>query len=108
MMKAVVVTRAGGPEVLEVRDVPGPQPAPGEVIVRVEAVGINFADTMTTRGGYSGTPPPPFISGREFAGVVEATGERVMGYMQWGAAAERIAMKPKLLWPQPKGWSSAQ
>jgi NADPH2:quinone reductase len=107
-MKAVVVTRAGGPEVLEVRDVPEPQPAPGEVIVRVEAVGINFADTLTTRGVYSGTPPPPFISGREFAGVVEDTGERVMGYMQWGAAAEKIAMKPKLLWPQPKGWSSAQ
>ena len=88
--------------------VPDPQPAAGEVIVRVEAVGINFADTMATRGSYSGTPPPPFITGREFAGVVEATGERVMGYMQWGAAAEKIAMKPELLWPQPEGWSSVQ
>jgi NADPH:quinone reductase-like Zn-dependent oxidoreductase len=78
-MKAVVVTRAGGPEVLEVREVPDPQPKAGEVMVRVEAVGINFADTMSTRGSYSGTPPPPFISGREFAGVVESTGERVMG-----------------------------
>jgi NADPH2:quinone reductase len=107
-MKAVVVTRAGGPEVLEVRNVAEPQPAAGEIVVRVEAVGINFADTMTTRGGYSGTPPPPFISGREFAGIVEDTGERVMGYMQWGAAAEKIAMNPKLLWPQPKGWSSVQ
>ncbi len=63
--------------------------APGEVIVRVEAVGVNFADTMSTQGSYSGTPPPPFITGREFAGVVESTGERVMGYMQWGAAAEK-------------------
>ena len=107
-MKAVVVTRSGGPEVLEVRDVPEPQPAPGEVIVRVEAVGINFADTMTTRGTYSGTPPPPFVSGREFAGVVEPTGERVMGYVQWGAAAEKIPIKPELLWPQPKGWTSVQ
>ncbi len=107
-MKAVVITRAGGPEVLEVRDVPEPQPAPGEVIIRVEAVGINFADTMTTRGSYSGMPPPPFISGREFAGVVDGTGERVMGYMQWGAAAQKIAMKPSHLWPQPKGWTSAQ
>jgi NADPH:quinone reductase len=107
-MKAVLVTRSGGPEVLEVRDVPEPQPAPGEVIVCVEAVGINFADTMTTRGTYGGMPPPPFISGREFAGVVEGTGERVMGYMQWGAAAQKIAMKPQLLWPQPKGWTSAQ
>ena len=76
--------------------------------MRVEAVGINFADTLSTRGTYSGTPPPPFISGREFAGVVEGTGERVMGYTQYGAAAGKIAMKPKLLWPQPTGWSSEQ
>jgi NADPH:quinone reductase-like Zn-dependent oxidoreductase len=107
-MKAVVVTRSGGPEVLEVRDVPEPQPAPGEVIVRVEAVGINFADTMSTRGEYSGTPPPPFTTGREFAGVIESTGERVMGYMQWGAAAEKIAVNPEMLWPQPAGWTSVQ
>jgi NADPH:quinone reductase len=107
-MKAVVVTRLGGPEVLEVREVPEPQPGPGEVLVRVEAVGINFADTMTTRGSYRGTPPPPFISGREFAGVVESSGERVMGYMQWGAAAEKIAVKSKMLWPQPEGWSSVE
>ena len=107
-MKAVVVTRSGGPEVLEVRDMPDPQPEAGEVIVRVEAVGINFADTLSTRGTYSGTPPAPFISGREFAGVVEDTGDRVMGYTQYGAAAEKIAMNPGLLWPQPKGWSSEQ
>jgi len=107
-MKAVVVTRAGGPEVLEVRDVPEPQPRPGEVLVHVEAVGINFADTLTTRGVYSGTPPPPFISGREFAGVVEETGERVMGYLQWGAAAEKITINPETLWPQPAGWNAAQ
>ena len=57
-MKAVVVTRSGGPEVLEVRDMPEPQPGPGEVVVRVEAVGVNFADTMSTRGGYRGTRRP--------------------------------------------------
>jgi NADPH2:quinone reductase len=107
-MKAVVVTRPGGPEVLEVHDVPEPKPKPGEVIVRVEAVGVNFADTMSTRGSYPGTPAPPFISGREFAGVVEATGERVMGYTQYGAAAGKIAMKPRLLWPQPAGWTSVE
>src|SRR5271165_2896494 len=107
-MKAVVVTRPGGPEVLEVREVPDPKPKPGEIIVHVEAVGVNFADTMSTRGSYPGTPAPPFISGREFAGIVEATGERAMGYTQYGAAAEKIAMKPELLWPQPAGWSSVQ
>lgn len=107
-MKAVLVTRAGGPEVLEVRDIAEPQPKPGEVIVRVEAVGINFADTMSTRGTYSGTPPPPFVTGREFAGVVEDTAERVMGYVQYGAAAEKLASNPKALWPQPEGWSSEE
>ncbi len=107
-MKAVVVTRVGGPEVLEVRDVPDPVAKPGEVIVHVQAAGINFADTMSTRGTYSSTPPPPFISGREFAGVVEGTRERVMGYAQYGAAAEKIAVSRKLIWPQPKGWTSEQ
>lgn len=107
-MKAVVVTRSGGPEVLEVRDLPEPQPGPGEVVVRVEAVGINFADTMSTRGTYSGMPPAPFVTGREFAGIVEATGERVMGYVQWGAAAEKITVARESLWPQPKGWTSEQ
>ena len=107
-MKAVVVTRIGGPEVLELQDVPEPQPKAGEVLVRVEAVGINFADTHATRGSYPGTPAPPFITGREFAGVVEATGERVMGYAQFGAAAEKIAASKDMLWPQPPGWTSVQ
>jgi NADPH:quinone reductase-like Zn-dependent oxidoreductase len=107
-MKAVVVTRHGGPEVLEIRDMPEPQAKSGEVIVRVQAVGVNFADTMSTRGAYSSTPPPPFITGREFAGVVGGTQERVMGYTQYGAAAETIAVSRKLLWPQPKGWTSEQ
>ncbi len=107
-MKAVVVARVGGPEVLEIRDMPEPIAQPGEVIVRVEAVGVNFADTMSTRGVYKSTPPPPFISGSEFAGVVEGSNERVMGYAQYGAAAEKIAVSRKMLWPQPKGWTSEQ
>jgi NADPH:quinone reductase len=107
-MKAVVVARAGGPEVLEVREVPEPIAQPGEVIVRVEAVGVNFADTMSTRGVYKSTPPPPFVSGREFAGVVEGSSERVMGYVQYGAAAEKVAVSRKLIWPQPKSWTSQQ
>ena len=87
---------------------PEPQPTPSQVVVRVEAVGINFADTMSTHGSYPGTPPPPFISGREFAGVVEATGERVMGYTQFGAAAEEVVVSKRMIWPQPQGWTSVQ
>ena len=103
-----MITRRGGPEVLQLQDVPEPQPKIGEVLVRVEAVGVNFADTHATRGAYPGTPDPPYVSGREFAGVVEATGERVMGYTQYGAAAEKIAAQTSMIWPQPDGWSSVQ
>jgi NADPH2:quinone reductase len=107
-MKAIVITRLGGPDVLEVRDMPDPVPDAGQVVVRVEAGGLNFADLMTAQGGYPGTPKPPLVAGREFAGVEAASGRRVMGYMQWGAFAEKVATRPELLWTVPQGWTSEQ
>lgn len=107
-MKAVVITRQGGPEVLEVRDVPEPTPNAGEELVRVEAGGINFADTMTAAGGYPGTPKPPLVAGREFSGTRASNGERVMGYTQWGAFAELVAARSALLWPVSMGWSAPE
>jgi NADPH:quinone reductase len=107
-MKAIVISRTGGPEVLEVRDIPEPVPTPGQTLVRVERGGLNFADLMTAQGGYPGAPKPPLIAGREFAGVEENTGRRVMGYTQWSAFAEKTAAKPELLWPVPQNWTSEQ
>jgi NADPH:quinone reductase-like Zn-dependent oxidoreductase len=107
-MKAIVITRLGGPEVLEFRHVPEPVAGPGKVLVRVEAGGLNFADLMTAQGGYPGTPKPPLVAGREFAGVEEAAGRRVMGYTQWAAFAEKTVVNPELLWPVPQGWSTEQ
>lgn len=107
-MKAIVISRLGGPEVLEVRDVPKPVPQPGQVLVRVEVGGLNFADFMTTQGGYPGTPKPPLVAGREFAGVEESTGRGVMGYTQWAAFGEKTAARPELLWTIPDGWSPEQ
>lgn len=107
-MKAVVISRYGGPDVLEVRDVPEPQPGAGEELVRVEAGGVNFADTMTASGGYPGTPKPPLVAGREFSGTRVRNGERVMGYAQWGAFAEVVAARSALLWPVPVGWSAPE
>src|SRR6516165_4294148 len=107
-MKAIVITRPGGPEVLEVRDVPEPAPEPGKVLVRVQAGGVNFADLMTATGAYPGTPKPPLVAGREFAGVEEATGRRVMGYTQWAAFAEKTVARPELLWTVPEGWGAEQ
>jgi NADPH2:quinone reductase len=107
-MKAVVITRLGGPEVLEIRDVPEPPPSPGEELVRVEAAGLNFADTMASSGGYPGTPKPPLVAGREFCGTRASNDECVMGYVQWGAFAEVVAARSVLLWPVPAGWSAEE
>lgn len=107
-MKAIVITRLGGPEVLELGDMPEPKPNPGQAMVRVEAGGLNFADTMTMSGGYPGTPPPPLVAGREFSGIQESDNQRVMGYMQWAAFAERVAAPAQLLWPVPQGWSAEE
>lgn len=76
--------------------------------MRVEAGGINFADIITTQSGYPGTPKPPLVAGREFAGVREHDGVRVMGYAQWAAFAERIAARPELLWPVQPSWSAEE
>jgi len=107
-MKAIVATRTGGPEVLELREVDPPQPKAEETLVNVEACGLNFADLMTFAGQYSGGPPTPFIVGREFSGTVAATGERVMGYMDYGAFAEQVAVPNHRVWPAPPNFTSAQ
>lgn len=107
-MKAVVITRYGGPEVLEVREVPDPVHKAGRVLVYVEAAGVNFADLMSAHGAYPGTPEPPLVAGREFAGRRWDTGERVMGYAQHGAFAEKIVVVPELLWPVPEKWSAVE
>ena len=105
-MKAIVISRLGGPDVLEVRSVPEPVPGSGQELVHVEAGGLNFADIMSAQGGYPGTPKPPLVAGREFCGNRGSDGQRVMGYMQWGAFAERVAALPQLLWMVPKEWSA--
>jgi NADPH2:quinone reductase len=107
-MKALVITRFGGPEVLEVQEAPDPHPGPEQVVVKVEACGLNFADLLTARGGYAGTPKPPLIAGREFAGIDVAAGRRVMGYTQWAAFAEKTVAQRALLWPVPEGWTAEQ
>ena len=106
-MKALVIPRFGGPEVLELQDVPDAVAKPNQVLVNVEAAGLNFADLLTARGGYAGTPKPPLIAGREFAGL-DGNGRRVMGYMQWGAFAEHTAVHSDNLWPVPANWSAEQ
>jgi NADPH:quinone reductase len=106
-MKALVITQLSGPDALRVHEVPEPTAKTGQTIVRVNAGGLNFADVMTTKGGYPGTPGPPLIAGREFAGIDES-GRRVMGYMQWAAFAQKTAANLYAIWPAAEAWSDEQ
>ena len=85
-MKAIRMTRTGGPEVLEYVDVPDPVPAGGEVLIDVESIGINFIDTYVRRGMYP--RPLPLIPGYEVAGTVAETGMDVTDL----AVGDRVAM----------------
>ncbi|WP_296577985.1 zinc-binding dehydrogenase [Xanthobacter sp.] len=78
-MKAVRLVAFGGPETLEPADVPMPSAGPGEVLLRVKASGVNFAETAMRQDRYALTPPLPSILGGEVAGIVEAVGAGVEG-----------------------------
>ena len=102
-MRAVVVTRSGGPEVLEVRDEPEPTAGPGKLLVDVEAIGVNFRDIYEREGNYGG--PPPLIAGVEGCGTVAGTGERVAWVAVPGSYAERVAVDAAKAVPVPDGIS---
>ncbi|MDB4950720.1 MAG: putative quinone oxidoreductase, family [Gemmatimonadetes bacterium] len=101
-MRAIVITRPGGPEVLSLEDRPVPDPGPGEIRVRVHASALNRADLLQRRGAY---PAPPGVAadvpGLEYAGEVDAVGEgaglwavgnRVMGIVGGGGHAEYLVV----------------
>lgn len=106
-MKAVVITRPGGPEVLEYREVPDPVAGPEDLLVRVRATALNRADLLQRMGGYPQPGPKPAfeIPGLEYAGEVIAVGERVegfavgdrvMGLLAGGGYAELVATHYRL------------
>jgi len=107
-MKALVLSNLSGPDALAIQNLPEPTAKPGQTLVRVGAGGLNFADVMTTKGGYPGTPPPPLVVGREFSGVEESSGRRVMGYAQWAAFAEKTAAYSNMVWTVPDHWTDEQ
>src|SRR5215217_5595105 len=118
-MKAVVITRFGGPEVLEIQNVPTPQPGPNEVLVRVRSTAVNRADLLQRLGRYPAPPGvPQNIPGLEFAGEVAELGtnahrwqkaDRVMGIVGGGAYAEFVAAHQDTVVAVPSNleWSDA-
>lgn len=109
-MKALLCTRYGTPDDLELADIADPTPAAGEAVVRVEAAALNFFDTLIIAGKYQTKPAMPFSPAAEFAGTVESLGagvtsfkpgDRVLAYCRYGAAREKIALKAERLVPLP-------
>ncbi len=109
-MKALLCTRYGTPDDLEIADIADPEPGPGEAVVRIAAAALNFFDTLIIAGKYQFKPEMPFSPAAEFAGTVERlgqgvtslkVGERVLGYAVYGAARERIALAADRLVPIP-------
>jgi NADPH:quinone reductase-like Zn-dependent oxidoreductase len=116
-MRAVVITRHGGPEVLAVRELPDPAVDPGRVRIEVGAAGINFADLMARSGMYPDAPPLPSVVGYEVAGIVEAVGEgvescaagdRVMAATRFGGHAELCSVAARDVLPLPAEMSFEQ
>ena len=113
-MKAVVLTRHGGADVLRFADVPVPEPKSGEVRVRIHFIGINFAEVLSRRGVYGWAPRLPYILGMEASGVVDAIGagvsdvaigDRVIVGTQYGTYAEFICVPAARALPAPE-WLS--
>jgi NADPH2:quinone reductase len=101
-MRAIYFERNGGAEVLECQDRPAPTPGEGEVLVDVEAVGINYRDVYERKGGGYGSEPPAII-GVEGAGKIHDTGERVGWVAIPGSYAEQVAAPQNRLVPIPDG-----
>src|SRR5690606_24876343 len=109
-MKAVLSRTPGGPETLELAEMPTPTAGPGEALVAIRACGVNFPDVLMIEDKYQFKPPRPFAPGGEIAGVVQAVGEgvtavkvgdRVLGKCGVGGMAEAIAMPTEKLVPFP-------
>ena len=111
-MKALLCTRYGTPDDLEIADLADPSPGENEAVVRVAAAALNFFDTLIIAGKYQHKPAFPFSPGAEFAGEIESVGagvtgfspgDRVIGNIGWGAAREKVALAADQLVSIPAG-----
>ena len=107
-MRAVQITRFGGPEVLDIVDLPHPVPGPGQQLYDVSACGVNFADTHQAENSYLAPQELPLVPGAEFVGTSAGDGPRVVGLLDGGGYAEKVATSPRMTWPVPDGVTDEQ
>src|SRR6188474_229779 len=110
-MREVVTTTTGDIDVLKVQEKPDPTPEPGEVLIRVKASGLNFADILSRQGLYPDSPPKPCVMGYEVSGLIEAVGEGlgnewvgkpVVAMTRFGGQSELVVVKATQLFEKPE------
>jgi len=106
-VRAIVIEETGGPEQLDLRDVPDPHVAEGQSLLHVRAAGINFLDVLVRQGNYPQAPALPTTPGVEVAGETE-DGRRVIALLTGGGYAERVAVEAERLFPLPDGASFSE
>lgn len=113
-MRSIWITKAGGPDVLEVRETPDPEVGSDQVRVRVRAAGLNFAEVMARQGMYPDAPKFPCVVGYEAAGVVDAVGpgvqgvavgQRVIALSRFGAHTDTLVVPARQTLPMPDAMS---
>lgn len=102
-MRAIQISEFGGPEVLELVELPQPEPGADELLIRVSRAGLNFADTHTRTNSYVRNATLPLVPGGEVAGVREDTGERVVALTGDGGYAEYATAPRELVFAIPDG-----
>src|SRR3954468_11729295 len=107
-MRALQIPEFGGPEVLTVVDVPEPEAGEGRTLHDVSAAGINYADTHQIENSYLAAQQLPLIPGAEFVGTPVGGGQRVVGLLDGGGYAERVAANDRLSWAVPDGVTDEQ
>ncbi|WP_369138783.1 quinone oxidoreductase family protein [Modestobacter versicolor] len=107
-MRAVQITRFGGPEVMDVVDLPDPVPGDGEQLFDISSSGVNFADTHQTEDTYLANQTLPLVPGAEFVGTAAGGGTRVVGLVGGGGYAQRVATDPRLTWAVPDAVTDEQ
>ena len=116
-MRQIWISKAGPPETLTIREAPDPQAQEGEMRVRVEACGVNFADVMGRLGLYPDLPPIPVVPGYEIAGRVDAVGggvdagwvgRDVFALTRFGGYADLVCVPEAQVFPRPQSMSAEE
>lgn len=109
-MRQIVTTGTGGIEVLKVQEKPDPKPRAGELVIRVRAAGLNFADILSRQGLYPDSPPKPCVMGYEVSGVIEEVGEGINGSFvgksvaaltRFGGQSDMVVVKATQVFDKP-------